>query len=88
MIIDGYPSAFAPWDTKQGFDTLDERLRIVQRELAGHQQQTWRVDDRVPVDNSSLADPSTGELTDVQWTRHNGQLAWIWEGSVGDLGTS
>ncbi len=82
MIIDAYPSTFAPWDTRQGFDTLDERLRIVQRELAGHQQQAWRVRDRIPMDNRSLIDPVTGELTDVQWTRHNGQLAWIWEGET------
>ena len=82
MIIDAYPSAFAPWDTRQGFPTLKERMSIVQRELGGHHQQAWRVRDRQPVDNSSLIDPGTGELTEVEWTRHNGQLAWRYQDEV------
>ena len=82
MIIDCYPSSFAPWDTACGYESLAQKMRVIQRELGGHHQPTMRVRDRKLVDNTSLADPGTGELTGAEWTRHNGQIAWTYEGET------
>ena len=80
MIIDCYPSAFAQWDSAAGYGSVEEKMRVIQRELGGHHQPAWRVRDRTPAENSTLVDPASSELRDVRWTRHNGQLAWVHEG--------
>ena len=38
--------------------------------------------DRKQFDNSVLVDPETGELRDIRWTRHNGNIAWEYEGEI------
>ena len=82
MIIDCYPSAFPQWDSPAGYESLEQKMRVIQHELGGHHQPAWRVRDRAPADNSSLVDQVTSELRDIEWTRHNGQLAWIHEGET------
>ena len=82
MIIDCHMYCFPPVDSPSGYPTLVEKMRMVQGELGGHSQAVWRVRDRATADNSTLIDPDTGELRNVQWTRHNGQLAWIYEGEL------
>jgi hypothetical protein len=82
MIIDGYPSSFAQWDSACGYESLAQKMRVIQSELGGHHQPTMRVRDRKHVDNTSLADPDTGELTGAAWTRHNGQIAWTYKGET------
>ena len=57
-------------------------MRTVQSELGSHHQPVWRVRDRALADNSTLVDPATNELREVEWTRHLGQLAWTFEGET------
>ena len=78
MIIDCYPSSFAQWDSPCGYDSLQQKMKIIQRELGSHHQPTIRVRDLKHVDNASLVNPATGELNEVLWTRYNGQIAWIY----------
>ena len=82
MIIDGHNYCFPQMDLPQGYDTLDEKMRMLQSEYGGHYQPVWRVRDRKVFDNSVLVDPETGELRDIRWTRHNGNIAWEYEGEV------
>ena len=82
MIIDCYPSSFAQWDSAAGYKSRAEKMEVIHRELATHHQPAWRARDRTGVDNSSLINPDTGELTNVEWTRHMGQLAWVHEGET------
>ena len=82
MIIDCYPSTFPPWDAPAGDRSLDEKMQVIQRELGGHHQPAWRVRDRSPSDDGTLVDPATGELREVTWGRHNGQLVWSYGGEV------
>ncbi len=82
MIIDCYPSSFAQWDSAAGYKSRAEKMEVIHRELATHHQPAWSARDRAPVDNSSLINPDTGELTNARWTRHMGQLAWEYEGET------
>ena len=82
MIIDGHLYSFPPFDTPQGYGTVEARMRVLQSELGGHHQSVWRVRNRAPADNGTLVDPATSELRDVKWGRHNGQLVWTYEGET------
>ena len=82
MIIDGHNYCFPQMDLPQGYDTLEEKMRMLQSEYGGHYQPVWRVRDRKLFDNSVLVDPETGELRDIRWTRHNGNIAWEYEGEI------
>lgn len=82
MIIDSHMYCFPQIDLPQGFPTLDEKMRMLQSELGAHHQPAWRVLDRTMVDNSSLIDPDTGQLNDITWVRHNGGLAWEYQGEL------
>ena len=68
MIIDGHNYCFPQMDLPQGYDTLAEKMRILQSEYGGHYQPPWRVRDRKQFDNSVLVDLETGELRDIRWT--------------------
>ena len=46
MIIDGHNYCFPQMDLPQGYDTLDEKMRMLQSEYGGHYQPVWRVSDR------------------------------------------
>ena len=82
MIIDCHMYCFAPVDSPAGYATVEEKMRTVQSELGGHSQPVWRTRDRAPADNSTLMDQASGRLRDVMWTRHNGNIAWIYEGET------
>ena len=82
MIIDGHNYCFPQMDLPQGYDTLAEKMRMLQSEYGGHYQPPWRVRDRKQFDNSVLVDPETGQLRDIRWTRHNGNIAWEYEGEI------
>ena len=82
MIIDSHLYCFPPADSPSGYEAAEDKLRIIQRELGPHHQPVWRVRDREPADNDTLVDPKTGELRDVRWTRHQGRLAWEYEGEL------
>lgn len=82
MIIDGHLYSFPPFDSPQGYGTVEARMRVLQTELGGHHQPVWRVRDRAPADNSTLVNPTTSELRDVEWKRHIGQLVWTYEGET------
>ena len=73
---------FPPVDSRAGYSTVEEKMRMTQSELGGHSQPVWRVRDRVPADNNTLINPQTDELNDVEWIRHNGQLAWKYQGET------
>ena len=83
MIVDCHMYCFPPKDAPAGYPTLEEKLRIIQREEAGHHLAVWRVRDRAAADYSTLIDPDTGELRDVQWRRDElGRLCWVYEGDA------
>ena len=82
MIIDGHNYCVPQVDAPQGYPTLEAKMRAVQAELGGHHQPVWRVRDRAPSDNSTLIDPETGELREVEWTRDLGRLAWKVDGET------
>ncbi len=83
MIIDGHINIFPPKDSRAGYPTLAEKMRIIQSEDGAHHQPPWRVRDRAEADNSTLMDQDTGELRNVIWTRDElGRLAWIYEGEM------
>ena len=82
MIVDGHNYCVPQIDAPQGYPTLAAKMRAVQAELGGHHQPVWRVRDRAPSDNSTLIDPATGELRDVEWTRDLGRLAWRVDGET------
>ena len=82
MIVDGHNYCVPQLDAPQGYPTLAAKMRAVQAELGGHHQPVWRVRDREPSDNSTLIDPATGELREVEWTRDLGRLAWKVDGET------
>jgi len=82
MIIDGHNYCVPQMDAPQGYASVDQKMLRVQAELGGHHQPVWRVRDRALGDNSTLIDPETGELQDVQWTRDLGRLAWTVDGET------
>ena len=82
MIVDGHNYCVPQLDGANGYPTVEAKLRAVHAELGGHHQPVWRVRDRAPSDNSTLIDPDSGELRDVQWTRDLGRLAWTVDGET------
>ena len=82
MIVDSHSYVFPGVETLGGYDSMTEKWEAVQIELGGHHQPVWRVRDRAPADNSTLIDPDTGELQDVNWRSANGQLVWEHKGEV------
>ena len=62
MIIDGHAYCFPPLGEASGFPTAREHLRYLQREMADHHQPVWRLRDRAPGDNATLADPADRTL--------------------------
>ena len=82
MTIDCHIYLFPPLDSPAGHPSIEEKMRWVHDGIGLHRQPAWRVRDRAPVDNSKLVDLETGEKRDVEWTRHMGRLAWIYEGET------
>ena len=82
MIIDGHMYCFPRFDSRAGYTDVGPKMRAVQRELGGHHQPVWRVRDRAPADNSTLIDPATDELRDVEWGRDLGRLVWSVDGET------
>ncbi len=82
MIIDGHARIFPPLDSAAGFDSVAEKMRFVQRQFGGHHLPVWRVRDRAPADRSTLLDPDTYELHEVEWTSELGRLSWIHQGEA------
>ena len=82
MIIDGHAYCFPARDQAAGFSSVEKRWREFQRELGGHHQSVWRVRDRAPADNSTLVDPTTGELNEVRFTAHRNRFTWDYEGET------
>ena len=48
MIIDSHLYSFPPYDSPAGYETLEEKMSVVQSEQSGHHQPVWRVRDRAP----------------------------------------
>ena len=82
MIIDGHAYCFPPRDEAAGYSSVEEKWLEFQREMSGHHQPVWRVRDRAPADNSTLIDPETRELHDVQFTVHRNRITWDYEGET------
>jgi len=82
VIIDGHAYCFPPMDSPAGYDSIEEKMAHVQREIGGHHQPAWRVRDRTPADNSALIDPPTGEPHSVTWKRDLGRLVWEYDGET------
>ena len=57
-------------------------MRFVQRQFGGHHLHIWRIRDRKPADRSTLLDPDTYELHDVEWTSELGRLSWTYRGET------
>ena len=82
MIIDGHAYCFPPVDSPAGYDSVEDKLRVLQRELGGHHQSVWRIRDRAPADNGTLVDPDTQELRPITWRRRMQQFVWEYEGET------
>ena len=82
IIIDGHNRIFPPLDSAAGFPSLKDKLRYIQRQLGGHRIPIWRVRDRAPADRSTLLDPETYELHEVQWNSDLGRLNWVYQGEA------
>ena len=82
MIVDGHARIFPPFDSAAGFESVDQKMRFIQRQFGGHHLPIWRVRDRAPADRSTLLDPQTYELNDVEWTSDLGRLSWIHDGEA------
>lgn len=84
MIIDGHAYCFPPLGEANGFPTAQEHLRYLQREMADHHQPVWRLRDRVPGDNSMLADPQDKTLRGLKEVSFRpggyGRFVWTVEG--------
>ncbi len=80
MIVDGHARIFPPFDSPAGFDSVEDKMRFIQRQFGGHHLPVWRVRDRKPADRSTLLDPDTYELNDVEWTSARGRLSCIYRG--------
>ena len=81
MIIDSHAYCFPPLSEANGFSTVEEHLRYLQREMADHHQPVWRLHDRVQTgDSSLLADPQDDTLEglkDVNF-RSGGYGRFVW----------
>ena len=82
MIVDGHARIFPPFDSPAGFDSVEQKMRFVQRQFGGHHLHIWRIRDRKPADRSTLLDPDTYELHDVEWTSELGRLSWTYRGET------
>ena len=83
MIIDGHNRIFPPFYSPAGFRSLEDRMKFVQRQFGGHHIPVWRVRDRAPADKrSTLLDPETYDLHDVEWRSDLGRLNWVYEGET------
>ena len=82
MIYDGHAYCFLPLSSPAGYASLDEKMRVFHRELGGHHQPVWRVRDRAPADNSTLVDPETQELRDVEWAYQRERFTWRYHGET------
>ncbi len=80
MIIDGHAYSFPPMKSTAGYASLEEKMRVVQRELGGHHQPAWRVGDRARVNNDTLVDPETSQLRDVSWGYNRYGYTWSYQG--------
>ncbi len=80
MIIDGHAYCFPPFGDPAGYDALDEKLLVFQRDLGGHHQPVWRVRDRAPAGADTLLDPDTGDPRDVRWSIDTYGFAWDYGG--------
>jgi predicted TIM-barrel fold metal-dependent hydrolase len=80
MIVDGHAYCFPPLGGANGFPSVREHLRYLQREMADHHQPVWRLSDRAPGDDAMLADPGDRTLSglrDVDFrVGGHGRLAW------------
>ncbi|MAR37629.1 MAG: hypothetical protein CL715_04815 [Chloroflexi bacterium] len=82
MIIDGHSYCVPQQDSKGGYNSLEQKMKVLQAELGGHRQPVWNIKNRVMADNSTLINSNTGELRNVEWTRVNGALAWKIDGET------
>lgn len=81
MIIDAHAYSFPPLGGANGFPTVAEHLRYLQREMADHHQPVWRLSDGARIgDNSMLANPDDATLaglTEVDF-RSGGYGRFVW----------
>ena len=82
MIIDGHAYCFPSLSSSSGYASPEEKMRRFQRELGGHHQPVWRVRDRAPADASSLVDPDTDELREVEWNYEAKRFTWTYDGET------
>jgi len=84
MIIDAHAYCFPPLGEANGFPTVQDRLRYLQREMADHHQPAWRLRDRALGDNSMLADPQDKTLQGLKEVNFRpggyGRFVWTVEG--------
>ncbi len=84
MIVDGHAYCFPPLGDANGFPSVREHLRYVQREMADHHQPVWRLSDRAPGDNATLADPADRTLTGLREVGFaaggHGRFVWTVDG--------
>ena len=84
MIVDGHAYCFPPLGDANGFPSVREHLRYVQREMADHHQPVWRLADRAPGDNAMLADPADRTLRGLREVGFraggHGRFVWTVEG--------
>jgi predicted TIM-barrel fold metal-dependent hydrolase len=86
MIVDGHAYCFPPLGDANGFPSVRDHLRYVQREMADHHQPVWRLADRAPGDNRELADPADRTLSglrDVDFRAGgHGRFVWTVDGAA------
>jgi predicted TIM-barrel fold metal-dependent hydrolase len=82
LIIDGHNYCVPELDSKVGYNSLEQKMKLLQAELGGHSQPVWNIKNRVMADNSTLINSNTGELRNIEWTRVNGALAWSIDGET------
>ena len=84
MIVDGHAYCFPPLGDANGFPSVREHLRYVQREMADHHQPVWRLADRAPGDNATLADPADRTLAGLREVGFaaggHGRFVWTVDG--------
>lgn len=80
MIVDGHAYCFPPLGEASGFSSVREHLRYIQREMADHHQPVWRLTDRAPGDNATLADPGDRTLAGLREVgfRPGGHGRFVW----------
>lgn len=80
MIIDGHAYCFPPLGRTNGFSTVRDHLRYIQREMADHHQPVWRLRDGIRGTNSLLADPDDLTLDGLRAVdfRPGGYGRFVW----------